>query len=129
MQQTIKQNRAFIIIGLLIFTIQLILDNLNAFGLMNTTKTWVTAGIMLFGAVTSVFSQYKDKQIDNHKLWITFIFIGIALAGAILEGLDKVPFPENIQSGLRLTLTLIIRVVPVWLKALYPDYIKEENQK
>ena len=129
MEQTIKQNRTFIIIGLLIFTIQLILDNLNAFGLMDTTKTWVAAGIMLFGAVTSVFSQYKDKQIDNSKLWITFIFIGIALAGAILEGLDKIPLAENIQSGLRLTLTLIIRLVPVWLKALYPDYNKEENQQ
>jgi hypothetical protein len=128
MEQTIKQNRAFIIMGLVIFTIQLILDNLNAFGLVNNTKTWIAAGIMLLGAITSVFAQYKDKQIDNNKLWITFIFIGIAIAGAILDGLDKVPFPENIQAGLRLTLTVIIRVVPVWIKTLYPDYIKEENQ-
>lgn len=128
MKKLINESRAYIIIGLIVFTIQLVLDNLNAFGLVNTTKTWVAAVVMLFGAITSVWAQYKDKEIANNKLWITLVFVGIGLAGAILDGLDKVPFPENIQSGLRLTLTIIIRVVPVWLKALYPDYIKEENQ-
>lgn len=118
MNKTLTENKSFIIIGLIIFTLQLVLDNLNAFGLVDTTKTWLAATLMLIGAITSVYTQYRDKQMPTISLGITAAVILVGLSGAILESIDKIPFPENIASGLRLTLTLIVRVVPVWVKAL-----------
>lgn len=119
--QTQNTSKTITLMGLMIITLQLIFDTLNSLNLTLGTRDWVSGGIIILGIILSVFNQLRDSKIPNSRIWPTLVFAGIAIAMGILDKLDLLPLVDSWKIAIRTVLSIIISVIPMWLKALFPD--------
>ena len=120
-QTTPGTSKTITLMGLIIITLQLIFDTLNSLHLNLGARDWVSGGIIIMGIFVSVFNQIRDSKIPNSKIWPTIVFAAIAVAMGILDKLDLLPLQDDWKIAIRTTLSIIINVIPMWLKALFPD--------
>lgn len=117
-----KNQKIFITIMTVIVAVQSVFDAFKTVPLPESATMWIGISGMLIGIIATGIKNYLDPAIANGKNLAVTICLFIAfIAGGVLDQLNVFHLSEVATGYVRLVLTLIVTIIGVVSKTLFPD--------